>query len=166
MQRIDGRALALCLALLAAAGLAGCKKPGETGQTTTFEVAEAQRGDIAEALQKDGRVVLRGIQFQFDSATLTPGSDEIVAELAQVMQDNPQMRLAVVGNTDSTGDYKYNIALSQRRAEAITTALTRQYGIAEDRLAAVGVGPLNPVASNATEEGRALNRRVELVLIE
>jgi len=80
------------------------------------------------------------------------------------MKKNPDLKVAVVGYTDNTGDFKYNLQLSQRRAKSLVDALIAG-GVASDRLAAVGVGPLNPVATNDTTEGRAQNRRVELVLI-
>jgi outer membrane protein OmpA-like peptidoglycan-associated protein len=70
-----------------------------------------------------------------------------------------------VGHTDSTGKFKYNLGLSERRARSMANELLRN-GVAKDRLAPVGVGPLDPVASDDTEEGRALNRRVDVVLIE
>ena len=73
------------------------------------------------------------------------------------------MKLWVVGHTDSTGEYEMNMDLSRRRAAAVIAALTGGHGIAADRLQPAGVGPLAPVASNDTEEGRAKNRRVELV---
>jgi len=73
------------------------------------------------------------------------------------------VKLYVVGHTDNTGTYEYNLDLSRRRAAAVVEALTRGHGVAAARLKAVGVGPVAPVASNATEEGRAKNRRVELV---
>jgi outer membrane protein OmpA-like peptidoglycan-associated protein len=69
----------------------------------------------------------------------------------------------VVGHTDNIGALDYNIDLSRRRAEAVVVALTSQHGVARDRLRPSGVGPLAPAATNATEGGRALNRRVELV---
>ena len=82
-----------------------------------------------------------------------------------MMEQHPNLELAVVGYTDNTGDFKYNIGLSKRRADAIVNLLVKQ-GIARIRLAGVGVGPLNPIASNDTEQGRAENRRVELVIID
>ena len=80
------------------------------------------------------------------------------------MKKNPNLKVAVVGHTDNTGDFNYNLQLSQRRAKAMVDALVKD-GVAADRLAAVGVGSLSPVAPNNTPEGRAQNRRVELVLI-
>ena len=106
-----------------------------------------------------------GILFAFDSAKVNPGAQAIVAKIAGMMEDHPTLELAVVGYTDNTGDFKYNLGLSKRRADAIVSELVTD-GIARDRLAGVGVGPLNPIAPNTTEQGRAENRRVELVIIE
>lgn len=75
------------------------------------------------------------------------------------------MRVAIVGHTDSVGDFTYNVGLAQRRAEAVRNALLAEpNNVAPERLVAMGAGPISPVASNLSEEGRALNRRVEFVL--
>lgn len=160
-----GRAagVALCVAAL---GLAGCETTGKVGETSTFDVSQASTDDVASALERDGRVVLRGVLFETDSARLSPAGVDNVTRLAEVLQRNPAMQLAVVGYTDNTGDFRYNLDLSKRRAEAMTGALIRDHGVAENRLAPLGAGPLNPVASNDTPEGRALNRRVEVVAIK
>jgi len=82
-------------------------------------------------------------------------------------RDEDCIRLAVVGHTDSTGAFEHNLELSEARAQAVVTALLNEpYNIAPTRLVAVGVGPIAPVASNLSDEGRALNRRVTFVLIE
>ena len=130
-----------------------------------FDIMTASREDIAKALNKDGKVVISGgILFKTDSTQLNAEAENIVIQVAGVMQDNPDLKIAVVGNTDNTGDFNYNIKLSQRRAQAFVDALVND-GIQSNRLAAVGVGPINPVATNDTSAGRAENRRVELVLI-
>jgi outer membrane protein OmpA-like peptidoglycan-associated protein len=83
------------------------------------------------------------------------------------MYQMADIRLAVVGHTDSTGAFEHNLELSQARAQAIVAALLKEpYNIASTRLVSVGVGPIAPVASNLSDEGRALNRRVTFVLIE
>ena len=153
------------VALGVALALSGCSTTGKIGQMSKFDITKASTEDIADALKKDGRVAISGgILFQTDSAKLAPGAGDLVTRLADVMKKHPELKVAVVGNTDTTGDFKYNLQLSERRARAFVDALVKA-GIAPDRLAAVGVGPLSPVASNDTEEGRAQNRRVELVLI-
>ena len=145
--------------------LFGCATTGKIGQVSEFDISTASPQDIAKALQKDGKVVISGgILFQTDSATLSPTAENVVTRISDTMKQNPNLKVAVVGHTDSTGDFNYNIRLSERRAKAIVQALVKD-GVAADRLAAVGVGPLSPAATNDTAEGRAQNRRVELVLI-
>ncbi len=118
---------------------------------------------MASALGTQGRVSLYGILFEYDSDRLTPASDPTLAEIAALTQGDPSLTLFVVGHTDMTGSVDYNMDLSRRRAAAVVAALTGRFGVAAGRLQPAGVGPLAPVADNATEEGRALNRRVELV---
>lgn len=138
---------------------------GKIGEISKFDITMASQDEIANALQRDGRVVISGgILFQTDSAKLTPSAVNLVKRFADVMMQNPNLKVAVVGHSDSTGDFNYNIKLSKRRADAIVDLLVKD-GVAANRLAGVGVGPLSPVASNDTQEGRAANRRVELVLI-
>jgi OmpA-OmpF porin, OOP family len=84
-------------------------------------------------------------------------------EIAKLLGLNLQLKLHVVGHTDNVGEFSYNMTLSQARAEAVVKALQTDYKISADRLKPSGVGPLCPVAANTTDEGRAKNRRVELV---
>jgi outer membrane protein OmpA-like peptidoglycan-associated protein len=122
---------------------------------------------VAEALENDGRVAMSGEFFETDSATLSESSADVLHKLAATMYQMADTRLAVVGHTDSTGPFEHNIELSEARAQAIVAALLKEpYNIAPTRLVAVGVGPISPVASNLSDEGRALNRRVTFVLIE
>jgi outer membrane protein OmpA-like peptidoglycan-associated protein len=122
---------------------------------------------VAEALANDGRVAMSGEFFETDSATLSESSADVLHKLAATMYQMADTRLAVVGHTDSTGPFEHNLELSQARAQAIVAALLKEpYNIAPTRLVAVGVGPISPVASNKSDEGRALNRRVTFVLIE
>ena len=157
----------MALALAAVTGLAACETEGKVAETTTFDVSQAAPKDIARALDRDGRVVLRGgIVFETDSATLSEAGRSATARLAAALQSNPTRKVAVVGHTDNTGAFAYNLDLSRRRAEAMTNSLINDHGIAMDRLAPVGVGPLAPVASNDTAEGRTENRRVEVVVVQ
>lgn len=127
----------------------------------TLQIVKAE--EMASQISAKGRVALYGILFDHDSAAIRPESAKTLAEIARYLRANPQVRLYVVGHTDNTGDYDYNLRLSARRAEAVVRALVRRHGVAAERLKPVGVGPVAPVASNAAEEGRARNRRVELV---
>jgi outer membrane protein OmpA-like peptidoglycan-associated protein len=116
------------------------------------------------ALREHGRVAIYAIHFASGSAELTQDSYPIVSEIASVLGRNPDLNLFVVGHSDIEGGYQLNMTLSQQRAEAIVRALVEREFIPADRLQAASVGMLVPVASNATEAGRALNRRVELVV--
>jgi len=118
---------------------------------------------IATELADAGRISLYGILFDTDSDTIKPESQPTLDEIAAFMQGS-DAAVFVVGHTDMTGGYDYNLDLSRRRAAAVVAALAGGHGIAPDRMAPAGVGPLAPVAENASEDGRARNRRVELVL--
>jgi OOP family OmpA-OmpF porin len=119
---------------------------------------------IERALLEDGRVAIYSLEFASGSADLLEGSHDVIAAIADVLERNPDYGVFVVGHTDNEGSLASNLALSQRRAEAVVQALIEGESIAPDRLAAEGVGMLAPVASNDTAVGRAFNRRVELVL--
>jgi outer membrane protein OmpA-like peptidoglycan-associated protein len=84
-------------------------------------------------------------------------------EIAKLLRAQPQLNVVIVGHTDSQGTYDYNMDLSRRRADAVAAELARSYKIANTRLKTAGVGFLAPIGSNASDDGRALNRRVELV---
>jgi outer membrane protein OmpA-like peptidoglycan-associated protein len=137
-------------------------------QVEVVEVAEMQTGlvtarAIADGLLLDGRVVLDGILFDTDKATIRPESKPALDVIAKYLQDNPALQVYVVGHTDGTGSFDHNLALSRNRASAVSSALSRDYGIAATRLLAHGVGPLSPQKTNQNEGGRARNRRVEMV---
>lgn len=121
--------------------------------------AEKMRLDIGET----GKVALYGIYFDHDKAVIQPESKPALDEIAKLLGDAPGLKLIVVGHTDNAGGSGYNMDLSRRRAKAVVDALIADYGISQDRVRSEGVGYLAPAASNDTEEGRALNRRVELV---
>jgi len=94
---------------------------------------------------------------------IKPESEPALAEMAKLLKDNPSLNVFIVGHTDNTGTFEHNMKLSLDRATAVVNALVSGHGIAAARLKAVGDGPTAPVASNDTDEGRAKNRRVELV---
>ncbi len=118
---------------------------------------------LEKQLTEEKRAVTYGIYFDFAQATLKPESAPVLKEIAQALQDNPDWKLTVEGHTDNIGGDAYNLDLSKRRALAVKQALVAQYNIAPDRLANDGFGASRPVESNDTLEGRARNRRVELV---
>ena len=119
--------------------------------------------EIATNIQEKGRIALYGIYFDFDSDVLKADSTPALQAIADAMKNQPELKIYVVGHTDNQGSYEYNLELSKNRAAAVTRALREKLGVAADRLKPIGVGPVAPVASNATEKGQALNRRVELV---
>lgn len=119
--------------------------------------------EMSKAIAQTGRVALYGILFDTAKAEIKPASKAALDEIAKLMKADASLKLHVVGHTDDQGGLQANFELSRRRAEAVKTTLTTQYGIAAARLTANGVASLAPVASNAGDEGRARNRRVELV---
>jgi OmpA-OmpF porin, OOP family len=119
--------------------------------------------EMSKSIAETGRVALYGIYFDTNKADLKPESKAALDEIAKLLKAEPGLRLHVVGHTDNAGGLEFNLGLSKRRADAVAAALVKDCGIAPARLTANGVAYLAPVASNATEEGRAKNRRVELV---
>jgi len=124
---------------------------------------EVSAVDIDAAIKSGGKVALYGILFDTGKATITAESAKAIAELGTYLKNNPAISVFVVGHTDNVGDYLANMKLSKSRAEAVKTELTTKHGIQATRLVAEGVGQLSPVSSNDNEEGRKLNRRVEIV---
>ena len=127
------------------------------------KIVTVKASEIATQIASDGRAVFYGIYFDFNKADLKPESDTQLAEMANYLAKNPTAKMFVVGHTDNVGGLDYNLALSQKRAQAVVAALTGKYKIAPARLVARGVGPLSPIASNREDAGRAKNRRVEMV---
>lgn len=124
----------------------------------------ADAAALGRALDRDGRVVVDGIYFETDSATLQAASDPALAEVARLLGTRPELRLYVVGHTDARGSFEHNQRLSAARAASVAAALVERFGIARARLSAHGVGPLAPATGNSSDDGRARNRRVEIVL--
>ena len=122
-------------------------------------------GVDASGCPKTGETLLRlqGVNFAFDSAKLTPESEQVLDQAVQELRDAPSVSTRVEGHTDSVGSDAYNLNLSQRRAEAAVEYLTSQ-GIEGTRLEPVGMGEGNPIESNDTDEGRFQNRRVDFIV--
>jgi outer membrane protein OmpA-like peptidoglycan-associated protein len=133
------------------------------GKAREHRMVQVSAPEMAKAIDNSGRIALYGILFDFDQATVKPESAPVLAEIATLLRSDAELRLLVVGHTDNAGGFDYNRDLSQRRAEAVVTRLVRDHGVNSARLFPMGVSYAAPVASNQTEEGRALNRRVELV---
>jgi OOP family OmpA-OmpF porin len=119
--------------------------------------------EMEKQIASMGRVALYGILFDFNRTEVKPESDAALAEIAKLLANRATLNVLVVGHTDSVGSFESNRTLSQRRADAIVAALVSRHRIAPQRLFPVGVSFASPVATNSTEEGRAKNRRVELV---
>ena len=123
----------------------------------------ADAASFGNDLKTTGHSAVYGILFDTGLADIKPESALAIGEVARLLKADPGLKVFVVGHTDAVGGVDANAKLSQARAEAVVQALVRDHGIAAARLLAHGSGPFAPVASNDAEEGRAKNRRVELV---
>ncbi len=133
----------------------------ETGKMVQEVVADA--AVFSNDIKATGHAAVYGIHFDTGKSEVKPESEAALKEVAKLMTGDPQLKLLVVGHTDGVGQLDANMKLSQARADAVVRALTAKYGVAGARLKSQGAGPIAPVATNRTEEGRAKNRRVELV---
>jgi OOP family OmpA-OmpF porin len=140
--------------------IAAAPEPGTTAQPLLL--AEDEKS-LLDQLTQFGHAPVRGLEFDSGGTALSDSSASAVANVAQLLSRNPGLAVVIVGHSDNQGALDANIALSKRRAEAVRTALIER-GIAAARLEAHGAGYLAPVATNANDAGRTLNRRVELVL--
>ncbi|GMT44254.1 MAG: membrane protein [bacterium] len=118
---------------------------------------------IKEKIQIEGKIAIYGIYFDVGKSLIKPESAESLEQIALYLKENPNINLWVVGHTDSDGSFEINSKLSLDRAKAVASYLQSNHSISPDRLYAQGVGPLAPVSTNDTEEGKKLNRRVEFV---
>lgn len=139
-------------------------------QVDIIEIAPMQEAMVtvdanamAEEIFETGSISIYGILFDFDKADIKPESAATIKEIATLLNNNPNLKLFIVGHTDNKGSLDYNTNLSQHRAEAVVGVLVSEHGIESARVTPKGLGFLAPVASNSSEEGRAKNRRVELV---
>jgi outer membrane protein OmpA-like peptidoglycan-associated protein len=140
---------------------------------TLLEIVESEAMDTgmvtvnAEAMAKgidaEGHIAIYGVYFDTDSDELKAESNETLLEITELLGNRPDLNIMIVGHTDNQGTEAHNVDLSQRRAKAVVSALVQQHGVAASRLTSAGVGFFAPVASNDTANGRAKNRRVELV---
>ncbi len=139
-------------------------KPKPKPEPAPAKVAPAPK-PVAVPPKPKKIIVLQGASFGFDSAELTAEARAILGEQAAVLEKEADIKVEIAGHTDSTGPEAHNQGLSERRAKAVEEYLISK-GISADRLKPVGYGPSYPIASNATREGRAANRRVELKVLE
>ncbi len=127
------------------------------------EMVRVTAEDLVKGIMEEGHAAVHQIYFDTDSDTLKQESHDAIVEIARLLQGNPGLNIILVGHSDNQGELQYNMDLSQRRAKAVVTSLEADYGIDRERLGAAGLGYLAPVATNRTEEGRARNRRVEII---
>ena len=120
--------------------------------------------DFGQSLLATGHAVLEGLAFETGSAQLAAGDYEVLQTLADFLAAMPDLVVALVGHTDSSGSLDGNIALSKRRAGSVLERLVSDYGVPRRQLDAQGMGYLAPLATNLTEEGRQANRRVEVII--
>ncbi len=123
----------------------------------------ADASSMANSIRESGKVAVYGIYFDTGKSILKPESQATLQEITKLLNADANLKLYVVGHTDNTGLFDANMKLSMDRAAAVVNALVSRISVNAARLKACGDGPTAPVASNEKEEGRALNRRVELV---
>jgi len=119
---------------------------------------------LTQDIREQGKAVLSGIYFDTDKDIVKAESEPALGAISDFLRKNPQQSFFVVGHSDTAGSYEHNVDLSRRRAQAVVASLTSKYAEAKPRLTPVGVGPVAPAGTNTSEDGRARNRRVELVL--
>jgi outer membrane protein OmpA-like peptidoglycan-associated protein len=120
-------------------------------------------GEMAKSIGSSGKIALYGIYFDTNKADVKSESEPTLIQIAKLLTENESLKLLVVGHTDNEGGLDSNLDLSRRRAASVVNALVTKYHVSASRLSSNGVGYLSPVANNKTEDGRAKNRRVELV---
>lgn len=156
----------MLLATTALTPMAGHAQSGVTQNNDALAIGDLNETEVLDALIANGRVSMSGAFFGNDSTKLDSTSVQNLSKLAYAMEKMPDRHVVIVGNTDSVGDFNYNLSLSKARADAVRNALISDpYNITPELLVAIGVGPIDPVASNASEVGRGLNRRVTFLVL-
>jgi outer membrane protein OmpA-like peptidoglycan-associated protein len=157
---IDGKEVFIKLLTAANSADAGSYK------VEVLEVAQMEQNiviNLDEAIARDGKAVIYGILFDTGKSDVKPESAKALEQLTDYLNSNPLLQIIIVGHTDNTGNFANNILLSKTRAESIKNYLVNSSKIGSGRLLAEGVGSLCPVSTNSTEDGKQLNRRVEIV---
>ncbi|RDJ22503.1 hypothetical protein DWF00_02695 [Bosea caraganae] len=135
----------------------------ETGKMETGKIQVVDASQLGKEIDQTGKATVYGILFDFNKADIKPESQPQLKQIADLLAKAPSLQLNVVGHTDNQGGGPYNLKLSDSRAFSVVAELVTRYGIDRSRLTPSGKGLEQPVASNADEAGRALNRRVELI---
>ncbi|HKK27134.1 MAG TPA: OmpA family protein [Gemmatimonadota bacterium] len=145
----------------------GIDKCPNTAPNTEVDETGCPRSKVQEQLEEKGRVVLHNVYFDFDRATIRPESRPALDEVGNALVKNRQLRVEIQGHTDAVGPAAYNLELSQRRARAVLEYLLANFpSLDRGEFVVRGYGETQPIASNATAEGRQENRRVEFVVLE
>lgn len=129
-----------------------------------METGQVSIANIDEKIKNEGKEIFHNILFDFGSDQLQEKSKEVIKIMADYLNKNKEIKYYIVGHTDNVGKLSNNQELSNKRAKAVVKELISVHRVSESQISAHGVGQLAPISSNKTEEGRALNRRVELVL--
>jgi outer membrane protein OmpA-like peptidoglycan-associated protein len=124
---------------------------------------EFTAGELADALKTKGSIALHNILFDTGKATIKPESAAALAVIGDVLKSDASLKLEIQGHTDNVGAAAANLKLSQDRAASVKAYLVQTHGVAADRLTTAGLGDTKPIGDNKTDDGRAQNRRVELV---
>jgi OmpA-OmpF porin, OOP family len=133
------------------------------GSARKNEMVVTNASELLRSISQEGRAAVYGIFFDSNQAEVKSESSPTLEQMAKLLQDQPSLKVLIVGHTDNVGGYAANLDLSQRRAKAVVTALSTRYKVPADRLTPVGVSSASPLDSNKSDEGRAKNRRVEIV---
>ena len=128
-----------------------------------IRVAESETDVLYDALAADGRWATQGILFETGKSDLKPESRPVLKEIASTLKEHDDLKVLIEGHTDNVGNAASNLTLSEARAAAVKDALVTDFGIEEDRITTQGFGDSKPAQPNTTPEGRAQNRRVEIV---
>jgi len=134
-----------------------------TGQGPEEHLILLSADELAQGIALDGHVPIYGIYFEPQGAEIKPESHNQIEQIAKLLKDRPRLALHIVVHTDNQGDFAQNLELSRQRAQAVAAVLSRDFGIPAARLSPQGVASLAPVAPNTADEGRTMNRRIELV---
>jgi outer membrane protein OmpA-like peptidoglycan-associated protein len=141
----------------------GTEEPGQAVYITGIRLAESEMDVLYDALEANGRWATQGILFETGKSDLKPESRPVLKEIAATLKDHADLKILIEGHTDNVGQAPSNLALSEARARAVKAALVTDFAIEESRITTQGLGDTKPAVPNATPEGRAQNRRVEIV---
>ena len=134
-----------------------------TLETEPMKMGMVTAADIETGLAQQGRIAIYNIFFDTGKSDVKAESADALKAIGEYLNSQMNQKVLVVGHTDNTGNFDMNIKLSKERADAVMKKLTDEYNVNSIQLKPYGAGPISPVASNSTENGRAKNRRVEIV---